>query len=318
MAGRVFNIQRFSIHDGPGIRTTVFLKGCPLRCAWCHNPESIAREPELVFFPEKCIGCRRCFPACPSGALAEADGERRYDKTACRLCGRCVEECYAEALVMEGREASAEEVVAEILKDKPFYETSRGGATLSGGEPLLQDDFAAEILARCHDHDVHTCLDTSACAAWASFEKVLPHTDLVLLDLKLMDPERHREATGAGNALILENARRLAASGVPMAVRVPVVPGYTDDEANIAAIADFVRDFPNLDYLELLPYHRFAEAKYHRLGRPYPLKGAEAPPRERLDALAALVARRGVSVKTPQGLCRAADRPEGGSGEAAS
>ncbi len=332
MTGRVFNIQRFSIHDGPGIRTTVFLKGCTLACVWCHNPESIARAPELAFFPNKCIRCGHCFEACPTGALhlapapvaqasrlwnTQARGlchqngaetpslqdawERRYDKERCRLCGKCAEACYAEAIVMEGRDASAEEVVAEVLRDKLFYDNSSGGVTLSGGEPLLQDDFCAEVLAQCKGRGVHTALDTAASVPWAAFEKALPHTDLVLLDLKLMDSERHRAATGAGNELILANARRLAAADLPIVVRVPIVPGYTDDEANVAAIADFVRGFHRLDYVELLPYHRFAEAKYRRLERDYGLEGVEAPLAERLDALAAAVAVRGLRVKVAPG-----------------
>lgn len=297
LTGQIFNIQRFSIHDGPGIRTTVFLKGCSLGCQWCHNPESLARHPELVFFASKCIGCGRCFEACPSGALTLEGEQRHYRVERCRLCGRCTEACYAEALVMEGREATPEEVVTEVLKDKPFYDNSGGGATLSGGEPLLQPDFAAAVLARCHDHDVHTCLDTAAHVPWSAFEAVLPHTDLVLLDLKIMDGQRHKEATGADNARILDNARRLAEAACRIVVRVPIVPGHTDDDDNIGAIADFLRDFPNLDHLELLPYHRFAESKYHRLRRAYALEGAEPPPRERLDALAALVAARGIQVK---------------------
>jgi pyruvate formate lyase activating enzyme len=202
---------------------------------------------------------------------------------------------------MEGRDATAEEVVVEVLKDKPFYDNSGGGVTLSGGEPLLQADFAAEILARCREQGVHTCLDTAAHVAWGAFEKVLPHTDLVLLDLKLMDPERHLRATGARNELVLANARRLAVTRVPIVVRVPVVPGWTDDEANIAAIADFLRAFPNLEYVELLPYHRFAEAKYRRLGRNYQLNGAEPPPQDRLEALSNVVAQRGLQVKAAQG-----------------
>jgi len=329
MTGRVFNIQRFSIHDGPGIRTTVFLKGCTLRCLWCHNPESIALAPELAFFPQKCIRCGHCFEACPTGALrlvparasvAQASrlwetqagglchqdgGERRYEKTLCKMCGKCAEVCYAEAIVMEGRDVAAEEVVAEVLKDKPFYDNSGGGATLSGGEPLLQADFCAEVLARCHASGVHTALDTAASVPWAAFEKALPHTDLVLLDLKLMDSARHREATGAGNELILDNARRLAAAARPLVVRVPIIPGCTDDAANVAAIADFVRGFPRLEYLELLPYHRFAEGKYRRLGREYRLEGAEAPLAGHLDALAALVAARGVRVKVAPGARKA-------------
>ncbi|MFC1806345.1 glycyl-radical enzyme activating protein [Planctomycetota bacterium] len=297
MTGQIFNIQKFSIHDGPGIRTTVFLKGCSMHCAWCHNPESIARHPEIVFFPNKCIGCRRCFGACPSGALSLVDDERRYARDDCRLCGRCAEACYAEAIVMEGREVTTEEVVAEILKDKPFYDNSNGGATCSGGEPLLQADFVAEVFASCHDQGVHTALDTAAHVAWDAFETVLPDTDLVLLDLKVIDPERHREATGVDNTLVLANARRLAETGLPLIVRVPVIPGYTDAEDNIAAIAAFVRDFPNLEQIELLPYHCFAEAKYQRLERAYPLKGSEPPPKDQLQHLVDVIEGHGVKAK---------------------
>ena len=298
ITGRIFNIQRFSIHDGPGIRTTVFVKGCSLGCLWCHNPESVASQPELVFFPTKCIGCGRCFEACPNAALVMEDGKRHYHIERCRLCGRCAEACYAEALVMEGREATAEEVVAEILKDKPFYDNSNGGATVSGGEPLLQPAFVADVLRRCHDRSVHTCLDTAALAPWEAFETVLPHTDLVLLDLKIMDAARHKEATGADNARILDNARRLGRMGIPIVVRVPVIPGYTDDEANIAAIAEFSRGLGNVRAVELLPYHRFAESKYRRLGRAYPLEGADSPPPEQMEHLAAVVSRAGLQVKS--------------------
>jgi pyruvate formate lyase activating enzyme len=305
MTGRLFNIQRFSIHDGPGIRTTVFLKGCTLACAWCHNPESIAREPELVFFPHRCIGCRGCTEACPTGALT-LEGERRQHRPErCRLCGRCADACVAGALVLEGREATVAEVIAEVLKDQPFYERSGGGVTLSGGEPLLQPDFAADLLARCRAHGLHTCLDTAAHAPWDAFEAVLPHTDLVLLDLKLMDPERHRMATGVTNEVILANARRLGGQDsrgrlshtASLIVRVPIVPGWTDDDANLAAIAEFVRGFPNLDHVELLPYHRLAESKYLRLQRPYPLEGTPPPSRERLDSLLARLTARGLHAK---------------------
>jgi pyruvate formate lyase activating enzyme len=295
MTGQIFNIQRFSIHDGPGIRTTVFLKGCSLSCAWCHNPESVSRKPELVFFPSKCIGCGRCFEACEDGVLRMEGEERRYDRSRCRLCGRCAQACYAEALVMEGRQETAENVVAEILKDRPFYDNSGGGATVSGGEPLVQAAFTAEILERCHGHGVHTCLDTAANVPWDAFEATLPHTDLVLLDLKIMDDERHRAATGASNERILANARRLAGAGLPVVVRVPVIPGFTDDETNVAAIGEFLADLPGIEQVELLPYHGFAEAKYRRLERPYALAGAEPPSREQLDALLALLRERGLA-----------------------
>lgn len=297
MTGTIFNIQKFSIHDGPGIRTTVFLKGCTMACSWCHNPESIARQPEIVFFPNKCIACRRCFGACPTGALRLEGDQRVYDREACRLCGRCAEACYAEAIVVEGREITSEETVAEILKDKPFYDHSDGGATCSGGEPLLQADFVADVFRRCHDAGVHTALDTAGHVPWDRFQVVLPHTDLVLLDLKLIDPERHRQATGVDNARILDNARRLARADLPLWVRIPVIPGHTDDEANIAAIAAFVEPFPNVQQVELLPYHGFAESKYQRLERDYPLAGAQPPGADQMQRLARVIEGHGLKAK---------------------
>jgi len=300
MTGRVFNIQRFSIHDGPGIRTTVFLKGCSLACVWCHNPESIAPTPELAFFPDKCIRCGHCFEACDTGALRLEDGQRVHDRALCRLCGKCAEACYAEAIVMEGRDVPADEVMAEVLKDEPFYDNSGGGVTLSGGEPLLQADFCAEILARAKASGIHTALDTAASVPWAAFEKALPHTDLVLLDLKLADAERHRRATGKDNELILSNVRRLARATVPILVRIPIIPGWTDDEANVAALAEIASGLPTLEAVELLPYHRFAEAKYERLGRSYGLRGMQPPGADRLKRLAEVIAARGLRVVVPE------------------
>ncbi len=204
MKGLIFNIQRFSIHDGPGIRTTVFFKGCSLRCFWCHNPESIHPHPQIQLFLQKCIGCGKCFEICPVGAHCMIDGERVFLRELCRNCGKCAEICYADALVLAGKWLTAREVMDEVEKDKPFYENSDGGVTISGGEPLLQADFARALLEECKKEGLHTVVDTAGNVPWEAFEKVLPFTDLFLYDLKAADEEFHRQVTGAGNARILD------------------------------------------------------------------------------------------------------------------
>jgi len=284
--GLITNVQRFSIHDGPGIRTTVFLKGCPLRCFWCHNPETWRLQPELQLYGERCIGCGECRRVCPNGAHVLAEGRREFRRHLCRGCGACAETCYAEALVLAGRWWGMDELLGVLERDRPFYETSGGGITLSGGEPLLQPEFSRAVLAACWQRGLHTAIETAAVGPWERLEELLPWLDLVMLDVKLVAEQRHRAATGAGNSGILDNARRLGQSGVPLLVRTPIVPGVNDDPADIVAIAGSISAFPNLLYYELMPFHRLAEGKYRGLGLEYGAGGLQPPSRAKLQELA--------------------------------
>ncbi len=276
--GLTFNLQQFSTEDGPGIRTTVFLKGCLLRCAWCHNPEGLSPQRDLVWHDTRCIAARACLRACPVGQdsiLSLTPRGMTIDRACCTLCGKCADACPAAALEIIGKEWNAEELVAELLKDRVFYETSGGGITFSGGEPMLQSDFLCAVLPRCKDARLHIALDTCGAVAWERYARVLDWIDLGMFDLKIMDSAQHKRATGIGSDLILDNARRIAHARKPMWIRTPVVPGYTDDPANIAAIARFIRDeLPTVERWDLLAYTNLGKPKYHRLDLPYTLENA--------------------------------------------
>jgi len=292
-SGTVFDIKGFAIHDGPGIRTTVFLKGCPLRCDWCHNPESQAQAPVLAQFPNNCIGCGKCLERCPHDGLTRGEEQVLIDRSRCVACGTCAETCYAEALVVRGRRMTVAEVIAEVLKDRPFYENSGGGMTLSGGEPLFQPEFAIALLRAAKAEGLHNCLDTCGYVPWEVLEAATAYCDLVLYDLKTVDPRLHRTWTGRNNQRILENLRALTSDGVPVQLRMPLVPGFNDRPEDMAAAARFIMELAHPPPLEILPYHRLGEGKHEALG----VTGgfhAEPPPREQVEALAEVAREHGV------------------------
>jgi pyruvate formate lyase activating enzyme len=279
--GCVFDIKRYAVDDGPGIRTTVFMKGCPLRCWWCHNPESQLPSPELMFKTHRCTGCGECVNACPKKAISREGKGISIDRDRCDNCGDCSEACPADALVMVGKEVSAAEVIKEPLRDRAFYEESGGGITFSGGEPLLQPDFLDAVLGECKDKGFHTCVDTSGYAGQRAVDRISGKVDLFLYDLKVTDDKKHRKYTGVSNRLIIENFGRLADRGRNLLVRFPVVPGINDDEKNLRETAKLMLAH-NVKQVCLLPYHRAGIEKYQSLGRAYRMEDVQAPTDNRM------------------------------------
>lgn len=293
--GVIFNIQRFSTHDGPGIRTTVFLKGCPLRCWWCSNPESQSGRPQLMVRDIKCAGCLKCMDACPESAIImTGDGVRIINWDVCTQCLKCVEACLYESLCTAGRMEDVDSILEEVIRDEVFYRNSGGGVTVSGGEPMTQADFLVSLLKGLKGQGLHVALDTTGYAPWEKYELVLPMVDLVLFDIKHFDPARHLEYTGLDNRLILENGKKIAGR-VKTWLRMPLIPGINDSEEMIAALADTALDW-DVEKVSILPYHEGGRSKAEQAGMKYPMPEVTPPDDDRLEEITNMMAKAGVTV----------------------
>ncbi len=297
LKGTVVNIQRYTVHDGPGIRTEFFLKGCPLSCPWCGNPESRLADPEPGIYPAKCIGsdlCTACTNACPvPGAITFKDGKiDRIDREKCSGCMKCFDACPAEAIRRWGRQMSADEAMDVILRDRAYYKASDGGITVSGGDPLVQADFVKALFERCRAEGIHTCLESSLYASRDVIEPLLACTDMMISDLKHMDSRRHKSVIGVGNELILDNIERIALAGMPLILRVPLIPGFNDDEDNIRASALYLKERlkNRVQQVQILPFMRLGEEKYRSLDRDYPMRDIDDGTRERCNGRAREIA----------------------------
>jgi pyruvate formate lyase activating enzyme len=312
LVGRIFDIQGFTVNDGPGIRTEVFLKGCPLRCLWCHSPESQSFEPQVAWFEMRCIGvesCGRCLGICPTGALtkgetrlSETQGAEiqliRLERTVCDNCGKCTDACPSQALSMAGCDMTVDEVMKRIEKDRPYYRKSGGGLTVSGGEPMAQYDFLGALLKDCKERGLDTCLDTTGYAKWDRYREILPYVDLFLYDLKHMNSGAHRTLTGVANELIIENAKRLAAEGARFQIRIPIIPGHNDSEENLRASSALCEEMgPAVQVVQILPYHRLGIAKYQRLQKKYELEAIMPPSDEHMEWCKGVIESYGLQVK---------------------
>ena len=292
----IFEIERFALNDGPGIRTVVFFKGCPLRCQWCSNPESQGTTLELFYLPRRCLGCARCVSACERQALGY-QGRVVIDRERCNACGRCVLACNTTALSLAGREVAVQEIFQEVLRDEAFYRHSGGGVTFSGGEPTAQPQALRELAELCHDAGLHTCIETCGHFPWEELRETLPALDLFLFDLKHISASRHLELTGTGNELILDNFRRLLGAGKPVILRFPLLPGVNDETRHLEELGEVLAATAPGIRIDILPYHRLGNAKYVGLGREYALERLAAPSAERAQEVKDFFAGRGFAAR---------------------
>ncbi len=276
MNGLIFDIKRYSVHDGPGIRTTVFFKGCPLRCAWCHNPESQSSNKQIIYYEDKCILCQTCVHTCKEQAVSVIKNRIKIDTKKCTLCGDCTDNCPTNALEMIGKEYEVKKLVGEILKDKDFFDGG-GGITISGGEPFVQYEFLLELLKELKESGVHIAIDTTGHTKTEKLLNTLPFVDLYMYDIKLMDAKKHKQYTGVGNELILKNLIELDKNGVSLNIRIPIIPTINDDDENISETIEFLKGLKNIASVDLLPYHNMMIDKYKRLNMPFFLSHIKKP-----------------------------------------